>query len=184
MTPSSADSPTAEGGASDAESVVIGRLQSPHGVRGWLHFRSFTEDPGLALSLKPWFLENPTGALTPVEVEAHRSQGENFLVKLRGVDDRNAAALRTGKPVRVPLSVLPPPPPDEFYWHDLEGMAVVNTQGDDLGQVDSVFDNGAHAVLVVRADSRERLIPFVPAYIQEVDLAGRILRVDWEKDWD
>lgn len=184
MTPSSADPSSAEGGSPDEESVAIGRLQSPHGIRGWLHFRSFTEDPGSALILRPWYLESPAGDLVPVEVEAHRSQGENFLIKLRGVDDRNAAALRTGKTVRVPLAALPPPPADEIYWHDLEGMTVFNASGEDLGRVGSVFDNGAHAVLVIREGSRERLIPFVPAYVLEVDPAGRMLRVDWDKDWD
>jgi len=167
---------------------VIGRLQAPHGVRGWLHFRSFTEDSGTALALEPWMIETASGDHQVIEVEAHRTQGEGLLIKLRGVDDRNVAALQTGKNVHVHLSKLPAPEADELYWHDLEGMAVRNAAGTAFGTVASLFDNGAHDVLVIRektADGvRERLIPFVPEYVLEVDQTGRVILVDWDLSWD
>jgi 16S rRNA processing protein RimM len=185
--PSERTNTTAEGGEADPL-IVIGRLSSPHGVRGWLHFRSFTETPETALGLKPWLLEIAKGGHHEVELEAHRVQGEGFLIKLAGVDDRNAAALQTGKHVHVPLSRLPQPEPDEVYWHDLEGMRVRNVAGDSLGAVVSLFDNGAHDVLVIRDGSaegtQERLIPFVPEYVLEVDQDSRTLLVDWDPGWD
>ncbi len=77
---------------------------------------------------------------------------------------------------------LPPVADGEFYWTDLEGMRVVNQDGLDLGVVDSLMDNGAHGILVVLGD-RERLIPFVPAYVSDVDRDARRILVDWGADY-
>ncbi len=187
MTPPSAESDHAEGGAVPGAAdtpIVVGRIQAPHGVRGWLHFRSFTEEPDMALTLTPWLID--AGAREPkvVELEEWRTQGENFLIKIRGVDDRNAAALWTGKSIQVAASAMPPPGEDEYYWNDLEGMEARDGKGARLGRIVSVFDNGAHDVLVIKDDTRERLIPFVPVYVLDVDAENRVIRLDWDPDWD
>ena len=78
---------------------------------------------------------------------------------------------------------LPPPRADEFYWCDLEGLAVETQDGMDLGRVDHLFATGANDVICVKGE-RERLIPFVWGdVIKDVDFAeGRIL-VDWDPDF-
>jgi 16S rRNA processing protein RimM len=79
---------------------------------------------------------------------------------------------------------FPAADPDEFYWVDLIGCAVVTPDGVDLGSVEAVDDHGAHPLLLVRAqDGRERLIPFVSAHVPEVDLAGRKIVADWDPDF-
>ena len=74
------------------------------------------------------------------------------------------------------------PAAGEFYWTDLTGLSVLNEQGVALGTVREVLDTGAHAVLRVVGE-RERLIPFVDAYVREVNTAGRTIRVDWQPDY-
>lgn len=187
----------ADGKSESAALLVVGRLQSPHGVRGWLRFRSFTDDPELALNIEPWLLTDTAGRSQSAELEQYRTQGELFLVKLKGIDDRNAAALMTGKSVQVRADQLPAPGDDEFYWRDLEGMAVCNTAGVALGTVVELFDNGAHDVLVIRdhvaqvsasgeapANPKERFIPFVDRHVIEVDAQQRLITVDWDEAWD
>jgi 16S rRNA processing protein RimM len=99
-----------------------------------------------------------------------------------GCNDRDSAAGFRGREVAVSRSEFPQAAENEFYWADLVGLSVVNTAGEDLGVVARVFETGANDVLVVEGD-RERLIPFIEAVIQQVDLAGRTIRVDWGSDY-
>ena len=74
----------------------------------------------------------------------------------------------------------------EIYWADLVGVAVVNREGVALGKVVAVQEYGAHPVMRVApgpAEARsERLIPFVAAHVDEVDLPARRMVVDWQAD--
>ncbi|MGH8151799.1 MAG: ribosome maturation factor RimM [Rhodanobacteraceae bacterium] len=164
--------------------VLLGRIMGVHGVHGAVKLESFTE-PRLAIfDYKPWLLQRDEGRFDEVG-EAHgHAQGKGIVATLRGVADRDAAALLAGTRIWVPRDALPALEAGEFYRTDLEGLQVVNGAGDDLGRVSHLFDNGAHTVLVTRDDAgRERLIPYVvDVYVKAVDLAaGRIL-VDWNKD--
>ena len=76
---------------------------------------------------------------------------------------------------------------DEYYWDDLISLEVVNTEGVALGVVRGLLETGAHAVLQVAGPEvcqRERLIPFVDAYVREVDRAGSRILLEWGADWD
>ena len=73
---------------------------------------------------------------------------------------------------------------NEFYWADLVGLAVVNRQGVKLGSVAAVEDFGAHPLLrVTDDDGAPRLIPFVAAYMDGVDVAAGRIDVDWQLDY-
>jgi 16S rRNA processing protein RimM len=79
---------------------------------------------------------------------------------------------------------LPPVAKDEFYWADLIGLDVVNTNDQSLGQVLGLIETSANDVLRVGDGSeKERLLPFVAAVVLDVDLSARRVRVDWEMDW-
>ena len=82
---------------------------------------------------------------------------------------------------------MPKPAEGEYYWGDLVGLAVENEAGEALGTVKGLVSTGAHDVLQLQEGegegSVERLIPFVAAYVLDVDLAARRIRVSWEKDW-
>lgn len=90
-----------------------------------------------------------------------------------------------GSEVGVPRDRFPAAEEGEYYWIDLQGMQVVNREGVHLGMVDSLFSNGAHSVLVVRSGvgKGEWLIPFVAAFVDDVDEATRRIRVDWRPEW-
>ncbi len=116
-------------------------------------------------------------------VDAKR-HGEHVVAQVRDVLDRSGAEALIGFTVLVPRSSFPTPEADEYYWVDLIGMAVVNLQGDSLGDVVGLIDAGPHSILQVRsAEAVERLIPFVAAYVQDVCHASRLIRVDWGLDY-
>ena len=82
---------------------------------------------------------------------------------------------------------FPQPDADEYYWDQLTGLEVVNLQGEALGRVTGILETGAHEVLKIQDvhDGKpvERLIPFVAALVQSVDLSGKRIVVDWGLDY-
>ena len=161
--------------------LPMGRIIGAFGIRGWVKIQPFTVTPDGLLRYRTWWIEND-GSWCPCEVEKAQVQGQAVTAKLVGCDDREAAALYRGREVAVRRSELPQARENEFYWADLIGLKVVNTQGEDLGGVARVLETGANDVLVVEGD-RERLIPFIEEVVQQVDLAGGVIRVDWGSDY-
>jgi len=97
-----------------------------------------------------------------------------------------------GARIFIARSSFPTAGDGEFYWIDLIGLAVANRQGEALGTVTGLLDTGAHSVLRIRRpdapvdatpEAAERLIPFVAAFIDAVDLAGQRITVDWGLDF-
>ncbi len=149
------------------------------GVEGWVKLHSFTEPRENIFRYKPWTLRGPAGAST-VEQPQGRAQGKGVVARLCGIADRDAAVALVGTEIWVPREVLPKPRKGEYYWADLEGMAVRTVEGVDLGQVSHLFATGANDVMVVKGD-RERLIPFVIGLqVVAVDVDARCIEVDWD----
>jgi 16S rRNA processing protein RimM len=163
----------------------MGRVAGPYGVRGWVKVAPFTEATDTLAGHATWWLgRNAGGDAVAFRVEAARQHADAVVAKLAGVDSRESAAALRGSLVLLPRNALPAPRGDEVYLGDLVGAAVVNRKGESLGTVESADSFGAHPVLrVVDDGGTARLIPFVPAYVDAVDLdAGRV-EVDWGLDY-
>jgi 16S rRNA processing protein RimM len=183
------------------DAVEVGRVLDAWGVKGGLKIQPFARDPQALFSSRRWFLRPPEGrpmprgaALAPalLRVTSAREQGELIVATVQELADRNAAEALRGYRVFVSRTSFPTTDPDEYYWVDLIGLAVVNRQGEALGSVADLLDTGAHSVLRVLATEaaadgasveRERLIPFVAAYVDAVSLADRRITVDWGLDY-
>ena len=162
--------------------IVMARVASPYGVKGWVHVTTYTESPANLLEYAPWYLHRQ-GQWQVVEVCGGRPHGKGLVVQLAGCDDRDAAALLTGSEIGIYREQLPPRGGDEYYWSDLVGMQVSTTSGELLGVVDDLIETGANDVLVVRGE-REHLVPFISGQvIESVDLDTREIRVDWDPDF-
>jgi 16S rRNA processing protein RimM len=168
--------------------VVMGEVLGPYGIRGWLKVRSYAESPGALLDYPTWWLKPARGAAwSEFRRQDGRLHSGVLVAALGGVDTREAALAMKGFEVGVPRATLPAAAEGEFYWDDLTGLAVVNRSGVVLGEVRGITQHGAHPLLRVArpsaASGSERLIPFVAAIIDRVDVdAGRI-EVDWGADY-
>ena len=159
----------------------MGFITGAFGVKGWVKLQPLTAAPENLLDYSTWWVGGESG-WQRFEVESAQVHGETVAAKLAGCDDRDEAARYRGRQVAVPRAEFPAAGENEFYWADLIGLRVVNAQGEDLGTVSRVLETGANDVLVVEG-KRERLIPFIEQVVQEVDLSGRVLRVDWAADY-
>lgn len=163
--------------------VLVGRIVGVHGVHGAVKIESFTVPRVAVFDYSPWLLERGSEQYEEVSGARGHVQGKGMVAMLPGVDDRDAAAARIGARIWIPRAALPELA-DGFYQTDLEGLQVVNLEGDDLGRVSHLVDTGANAVMVTRdATGRERLIPYVvDAYVKNIDLDAGSITVDWHKD--
>ncbi|OGS87641.1 MAG: ribosome maturation factor RimM [Gallionellales bacterium GWA2_59_43] len=163
--------------------VIMGRVASAHGIRGWVKIQPFTEYLDSLLDYDIWWLGQEQGPWREVKVEQHEVHNKTLAALLAGCPDRNAAERLKGQLIAVPRSQLPEQDEDEYYWSDLIGMSVVNEAGEHLGVVANLLETGANDVLTVKGDSGEILIPFVDSVVKQVDTANRIIRVDWSADY-
>jgi len=137
--------------------------------------------------MKHWRIgaeSDPPKSWDCVKIGRCRVQAGVLQASLEGCSDRTAAEALCGKLVGAPRSELPATGPDEYYWADLIGLEVVNTQGTVLGRVLGLIETPANDVVRVGVSGeREQLLPFVAAVVLEVDIQAGRMRVDWEKDW-
>ncbi|MGI8561719.1 MAG: ribosome maturation factor RimM [Luteimonas sp.] len=163
--------------------VLLGRIHGAFGVRGELKLESFTEPHHAIFGYQPWTLRDAQGQEREINDARGRETSKGVVATFGDIADRDAAEALRGSEVWVARSVLPPPKAGEYYWVDLEGLRVVNTEGVDFGTVSHLFSTGANDVLVARGD-RERLVPFLePDYIVSVDFEAGLVTVDWDADF-
>lgn len=165
--------------------VVMGRISAPYAIRGWVKIQTHTEYLDSLLDYEVWQVGRQ-GRWRAYRLLDGKVHGQYLLAHLEGVDDRDAAEALMGLDIAVAREDMPEAEEGEYYWDDLIGLEVVNSEGALLGRVTGLLETGAHDVLQVQGEGEgegERLIPFVDAFVREVDLeAGRIL-VDWGLDY-
>lgn len=160
--------------------IVLGRISGHYGVKGWVKVFSETEPREGILKYAPWLL-GPDAK--PWRIAEGKCHGKGIIVRFEGCQNRDQSACLIGQEIAIDADQLPPAQSDEFYWIDLEGLAVVTVDGVDLGRVSHLFSTGANDVLVV-AGERERLIPFVwKDVVKDVNLDARRIEVDWDPEF-
>jgi len=122
-----------------------------------------------------------------LRIKEAREHSDTVVASSHEVPDRTAAESLRGARIFVSRASFPTPDSDEYYWVDLLGLDVVNREGLPMGQVKDLMATGPQTVLVLSFEQdgkpQERMIPFVSAYIDQVDLGARRITVDWQPDY-
>ena len=176
-----------------ADAVEVGRIADAWGIKGWFKVLPYSASPEALFSSKRWFLQPAErGAKTfsgtvLLKIKEAKEHSDSVVAASAEVPDRNAAELLKGARIFVSRASFPTPEADEYYWVDLIGLDVVNREGVALGLVRELLHTGPQTVLVLAYEeegkAKERMIPFVSAYIDTVDLAGRRITADWQPDY-
>ncbi len=176
-----------------ADAIEVGRIADAWGIKGWFKVLPYSASPEALFSSKRWFLQPAErGAKTfsgtvLLKVKEAKEHSDSVVATSVEVPDRNAAELLKGARIFVSRASFPTPETDEYYWVDLIGLDVVNREGVALGAVRELLHTGPQTVLVLAYEeegkAKERMIPFVSAYIDTVDLAGRRITADWQPDY-
>ena len=163
----------------------MGRITAPFGVKGWLKIYALTSHTGNLCDYPVWWLGHE-GNWREVRVLDAKVHANALVAQIGGVESREAAAALKGVEIGVPRQRLPDAKANEFYWADLIGLRVVNTQNHEFGRVVRMVETGANDVLVVADETgkgRETLIPFIADAVKKIDIAAGIVEVDWGEDY-
>jgi 16S rRNA processing protein RimM len=183
------------------DAIELGRVLDAWGIKGWVRIQPHSADTEALFASSTWFLQPPEARfargfdafvgpvrVAVVEIKAHR---DGVVARFEGMDNRNAAEALKGVRIALSRSAFPATPEGEHYWIDLIGLEVFNRQDLPMGVVRDLMATGPHSVLVLeftetvdgKAQTAERMIPFVAAYVDDVDQKNRRITVDWQRDY-
>ena len=121
------------------------------GLQGWVKIRPYSMNADALLDAPLYWLELPSGKGTQeVKRLSSKIHGEDVVARLSDVPDRTAAEALKGSVVKISRALFPVLPEGEFYWVDLLDLSVENLQGEQLGVVRGMMDNGAQSILRVK----------------------------------
>lgn len=176
-----------------ADAIEVGRVLEAWGIKGWLRILPYSADPEALFSSKRWFLlptekgEKTFSGAALVRIKEAKTHSDSVVACAHDIDDRNVAELLRGARIFISRSSFPSVKTDEYYWVDLIGLSVINRQGECLGLVRELLSTGPQTVLILEDTSQatrvERMIPFVAAYIDSVQLSEKKILVDWLLDY-
>jgi 16S rRNA processing protein RimM len=188
----------ASGVAIPADLVVVGHVTGAYGLQGWIKIRPYSADADALLHAKTWWLGNPElpQQLRDIDMMHAKFHSGDVVAQLVGVAGRDAAEALKGSAVQISRKHFPSLADGEFYWVDLVGLEVENLQGEHIGIVADLMDNGAHPILRVavavkpepgvaegKPGQQELLIPFVEQYVKTVDRSAKKIVADWGLDY-
>ncbi len=156
--------------------VLVGRFGAPQGVRGEVRVQSYTANPRAIGRYGP--LTDASRSRAFAFERLRPLKAEMLVVKLKGVETREAAAALAGVELFARRDRLPEPSADEFYWDDLVGLEAVTAEGAVIGRVAAVANYGASDILEIAPASggEPLLMPFTKAIVPTIDFAaGRLV---------
>jgi 16S rRNA processing protein RimM len=159
--------------------IIVGRLGRPHGIKGEVSVEVRTDDPDRRLAPGTVLRTDPATA-GPLTIASARLQGARLMLRFEGYVDRGDAERLRGVMLMTDVDADErPEDPEEFYDRQIVGLPVVTVQGDVVGELHEVLHLPGQDVLAVRRPGApEVLIPFVAAFVPEVDLDGARIVID------
>jgi 16S rRNA processing protein RimM len=163
--------------ARQEDRIAVGHIRRAHGLHGFVRFESLSGEIDHFPSIREVELRGRGQPARRYEVESFRLSAPTLLMKLGGVDDRDAAAVLAGREIWVERRHAAPLGPDEYYLADLAGCEL-QQDGRTIGTVRSVLEAGAGDVLeAVHADGRTLLIPFRHQYVRSADVDAGVIEL-------
>ena len=175
------------------DKILIGKIVGAAGIRGEIKVYSYAESSESFLDASVIYLidggekgggsgPNHDAALDQkvYRVETARSQGAIVVLKLNGVDDRNAAETLVDYGVYIEEESLDDLPDDTYYVKDLIGLKVIShANGEEVGTIKDVLQNTPQDVYVIQrktGEGQDILVPGVKEFVQEINIKeGRIV---------
>jgi 16S rRNA processing protein RimM len=156
--------------------LVMGVITGVHGLEGNVKVRSFAQSEDLFAPGTQVFIPAKTGEeVRPFVIERCVPFKKGLLIRLSDMEDRDKAEALKGREILMHRSRLPELENNAWYWQDLYGLTVTDQALGSIGVIDSIFSTGAHDILVVKDQAKERLIPMHRQFVLSVDLENAVV---------
>jgi len=165
--------------------LVLGKLRRAHGVLGEIPMEIYTQLLDLITPDQIIYIGED---YQPFTIVSTRWKQDLILLKLKEINDRTAASALTNQLVFIKPDQLPVLAEDEYYYHQLVGLNVFDSDGVYLGVLTQVMETGANDVYLVRAeDGGEVLIPAIDEMILSIDPGSEkmiVNKMEWYGEGD
>lgn len=154
------------------EKIKVGKIVNAVGLKGEVKIYNYSDSSEIYEITPEMYIGDKL-----MEIENVRLQKNMVILKIAGIDDRNAAEAAKGRDVFITEDDLPELEEGEFYVRDLIGMTVIE-EGNVLGKVKDVIQNTAQDVFEIeRENGKQLLIPRVDEFVLDIDLDTREIKV-------
>jgi 16S rRNA processing protein RimM len=160
------------------ESVRIGEVVKPHGIRGEIKVHSYAGQPANFQDYEELILQQPDGGTAAYTITRCRVQGRQAILQLAGIASREEAEALRGSVISLRKGDFPRLAAGEYYWHQLVGLQVFTAAGKAVGEVTGLFSTAADDILVIRDRGREYLVPVNGEIIRNIDLLKKEVVID------
>jgi 16S rRNA processing protein RimM len=180
--------------AANTDRILVGKVVGFFGLQGWVKILSHTDPKENIFSYQHWWLKSSKPGnieWQKIDVLKGKSQGKGLVACFAEIADRTQAEKLIGLEIYIDKSQMQELSEDEFYWHELIGLYVINQQGIEIGQVSNLMETGANDVLVIKQAGqtekkaqKDLLIPYIwEQVIKTVDLDKKQIIVDWNENY-
>ena len=166
--------------------ILIAKIGKTRGLKGEFFLRSFAENSKSLFSFKKFYVLR-SSIMEEVNFEYIKQSNKNIVAKIKSIDGINEIKAFGQKDIYILKSELPELEVNEAYWFELEGMQIVNLEGQHLGHVQGVNNFGGNDVLEIKSQDKKKknlLIPFIKnRVIILIDKSENSILVDWQEDY-
>lgn len=166
--------------------IAIGRLLKPHGLRGEIVFLPYVVEMALLPDLmgRAVVLQHPMAPPLSRTVSGWRQFHKRVLMQFDGCRDISQAETLREYEVLLARHVFEPLPEGEYYWFEIEGLAVYAEDGEYLGVVSEIIYTGSNDVYVVQdADGRELMVPALSDAVSRIDVEQGEIHLRVQREW-
>ena len=171
--------------AKDKTLRMIGKTHSSQGLQGHLFVLLKTENP-------PWIKKWKTLHLSVSEAEdgdkkdyeilqkrEHSKQGKTGgVLKLKGIDDKNASDSLEKQFVWIPETFLTSKKGEQIFLREIENFLVVDQERGEVGPIVGFSSNGAQDLIQIQTSTGTYDVPLVQPFIQNIDYDAKKIYMD------
>lgn len=162
----------------DDKFILVASIGKPIGLKGVAKINSFIRPPKNLFSYKRFYID-ANGEKEEIFVSNFSKSGKNSTIKISNINSIEEIEIYKNKDIFIESSELPSLKENEFYWKDLIGKKVKNSNDLFIGVVTEIIETGSNDVLVVTKDKKTELVPFIfDEVVKKVDEI--FITVDWE----
>ena len=151
--------------------IKLGKITAPQGIKGEVRVYPYTDQPTRFSEIEA-VLRNGRRC----RIEKARYMKNMAVLKLEGIDDRNAAEAMRNRELLLPREELWKQPEDTYFVDDLVGCAVVSEDGAPVGTLKTIHSRPAQDLYEIeRADGSAFLLPAVKEFVKDVKTDEKII---------
>ena len=147
--------------------IIIGKVVATHGINGWIAIHSYSHPSENIKDYNTFLLIEDK--IKSVKILQLKVMPKKIIVQLEDYDHINISQGIIGENIYIDATEIPSLNKGEYYWRDIEGLAVYTTQDLFIGTVDFIFNNGANDVLAIKQNEDYVYIPYISEYVKVID---------------